>query len=373
VRVSASLIVRDEERYLDACLSHLKGKVDEIVIIDTGSVDRSIEIASAHGALVYEERWLNDFSHARNVGLERSSSDWILYIDADEHLHADRHLGEALGDAGAIAARVRFRAAQNLTPYPEYRLFRNRPDIRFRGVIHETIVPDLQVLLADKANQVIDTPFAIEHYGYEGDLTHKHQRNRDKLLQALCDDPQRIYLWLTLGECEKGLGNIDAAQSAWREGLARVRAGKTHPVDVLIYARLMSLHFNGRAVLPDIAELLFEARAGHGEDPLILWWSAQSLLLEGNPAAARKEIEKILAHGPEGPAVSSLGYERRLFGESGWGLLGVCYLSEGKVTEAVEWLQRAHEANPENTEVTAKLAVARARLSRSATIATPPG
>jgi glycosyltransferase involved in cell wall biosynthesis len=365
MQITACLIVRDEEQYLDACLSQLSGRVDEIVVVDTGSTDRSMEIARAHGVRLFEEPWHGDFATARNIGLDHASGDWILYIDADEQLRADTHLCGALQEANAVAGTVRFRSAQNLTPYPEYRLFRNRPDLRFRGVIHETILPDLNVVLARGGSTVIDTPFLIEHYGYEGDLTHKHQRNRDLLYREVQEDPKRVYLWYALGECEQGLGNLEQAESAWRNALDCLRRGKGEPVGALVYAKLLKLHIKEQAVLPDFDELLLEANHRHGDDPLVLWWSARAYLLAGEPANARRNIEKLLAHGPDGPTKSKLGYERRLFGESGWGLMGVCYLSEGNPAEAVKWLQRAHDANPENTEISAKLVIAKARARQA--------
>ena len=89
-RVTAALIVRDEERFLAGCLASLAGRVDEIVVADTGSVDRTREIALEHGARLIEHRWADDFAAARNVALDAASGDWILYVDADERLAAWR-------------------------------------------------------------------------------------------------------------------------------------------------------------------------------------------------------------------------------------------------------------------------------------------
>ena len=92
MRITASLSVRDEAHNLGDCLKLLKPVVDEIVIVDTGSIDSSPDIARDHGALVIEQPWQNDFAAVRNTGLGRASGDWILYIDADERLQLDRCL-----------------------------------------------------------------------------------------------------------------------------------------------------------------------------------------------------------------------------------------------------------------------------------------
>ena len=80
------MIVRDEESRLPACLESIRPAVDEIVIVDTGSTDRTVEIARSFGARVEVHPWQGDFSQARNIALELACGTWILYIDADERL-----------------------------------------------------------------------------------------------------------------------------------------------------------------------------------------------------------------------------------------------------------------------------------------------
>ena len=77
------MIVRDEEQHLPACLESIHNFVDEIVVVDTGSQDRSKDIARNYGARLFDFAWRDDFAAARNVALEQSRGAWILYIDAD--------------------------------------------------------------------------------------------------------------------------------------------------------------------------------------------------------------------------------------------------------------------------------------------------
>lgn len=86
VTISACLIVRNESLVLERCLSSLSGAVDEIVVVDTGSTDATPEIAAGFGARVCRYDWCDDFSAARNVGLDAASCDWVLTIDAHEYL-----------------------------------------------------------------------------------------------------------------------------------------------------------------------------------------------------------------------------------------------------------------------------------------------
>ena len=148
--LSATLIVRDEERNLRDCLASVDGVVDEVVVVDTGSTDGSVEIAKELGARVVSHPWRGDFSEARNVGLEVARGEWILYLDADERLrHVDRDaVSGRLRDASETAFRILLHPFAGATPFFEYRLWRADPEIRFRGVIHEQVVDDINRVAA---------------------------------------------------------------------------------------------------------------------------------------------------------------------------------------------------------------------------------
>ncbi|MEW5768502.1 MAG: glycosyltransferase family 2 protein [bacterium] len=87
--ISLCMIVRDEEEQLPRCLESVKGLVDEIIVVDTGSKDKTMEIAHSFDARVYKHPWENDFSAARNISLSYAKSDWILILDADEELERE--------------------------------------------------------------------------------------------------------------------------------------------------------------------------------------------------------------------------------------------------------------------------------------------
>src|SRR5579864_1059775 len=131
-RVSATLIVRDESEFIEDCLRSLVGNVDEIVIVDTGSRDDTVEIARRFLVELHHFPWCNDFSAARNHAIERASGDWILYIDADERLGIpDRNaFSRLLSDRDKVAWQLRLHPRIGWTAYSELRLFRNDPRIR---------------------------------------------------------------------------------------------------------------------------------------------------------------------------------------------------------------------------------------------------
>src|SRR5258708_38958708 len=85
-KLSLCMIVRDEERFLAGALESARGCVDELIVVDTGSQDRTRAIAAEQGARVLDFAWCDDFSAARNVGLEAARGTHILVLDADERL-----------------------------------------------------------------------------------------------------------------------------------------------------------------------------------------------------------------------------------------------------------------------------------------------
>ncbi|RKX21112.1 MAG: glycosyltransferase, partial [Candidatus Zixiibacteriota bacterium] len=84
--ISACMIVKNEEELLPGCLDSIRDLVDEIIIVDTGSDDKTMEIARSYGAKIFEQPWEGNFSKHRNYSMEQATSDWILIIDADEKL-----------------------------------------------------------------------------------------------------------------------------------------------------------------------------------------------------------------------------------------------------------------------------------------------
>ena len=84
--ISVCLITKNEEKFLSDCLQSIREIADEIILVDTGSTDRTVEIAGAFGCRVIHHEWQNDFSLARNTGITAANGKWILCIDADERL-----------------------------------------------------------------------------------------------------------------------------------------------------------------------------------------------------------------------------------------------------------------------------------------------
>ena len=101
--ISLCMMVKNEEEFLPRCLESVKDVVDEIVIVDTGSTDRTVEIAESYGARVYHHPWENDFSKHRNQSISYASGAWILEMDADEEFFSEdtQKIGKTLQETNA--------------------------------------------------------------------------------------------------------------------------------------------------------------------------------------------------------------------------------------------------------------------------------
>ena len=138
MKISASLIIKNEEEMLPKCLKSIKG-VDEIIIVDTGSTDKSIEIAKAAGAKVYTNyKWNDNFSEARNESKKHCTGDWLLIIDGDEKLETSIPIIRKFLDEPFMKEReaIMFYVNTGREVNDQMRIFRNRPDIQWVGAAH---------------------------------------------------------------------------------------------------------------------------------------------------------------------------------------------------------------------------------------------
>ncbi|MFZ5828397.1 MAG: tetratricopeptide repeat-containing glycosyltransferase family 2 protein [Bacillota bacterium] len=185
-RISLCLIARDEEANLERCLASAAGLVDEIILVDTGSVDGTVQVAERHGARVLHHRWTGDFAAARNRSLEAARGEWILWLDADEELSPEgrERIRPLVAEAGAqvngfgliVASWLGRRPGGHLSLLLQPRLFRHRPHRRFAGRIHEWI----------DVGPVVATDLRIYHYGYLSDpvLTQRKAARNIAILSA---------------------------------------------------------------------------------------------------------------------------------------------------------------------------------------------
>ena len=172
MRLSFCMIVKNEAENLPRCLASVKDVADELIVLDTGSTDRTIAIAQSFGAQVHSFLWTNDFSAARNQALQYVTGDWVLVLDADEVLIAEvmPSLWQAMQRENAIVINlIRHEIGAAQSPYSLVsRLFRRHPALRFSRPYHAMIDDSVaQLLHTEPQWQVTNAPeIAILHYGY---------------------------------------------------------------------------------------------------------------------------------------------------------------------------------------------------------------
>ncbi|MEM8962535.1 MAG: glycosyltransferase [Acidobacteriota bacterium] len=367
MRLTAALIARDEERFLPGCLESLEDVVDEVVVVDTGSKDATPTIARQAGARVLHHAWRDDFAAARNVALDAARGDWILYIDADERVRGGRpdSLSKQLEDRSIVGLTVRFRPATGFTLYNEHRLFRRHPDIRFRGVIHETHLPDLYRLAGRDGLHIEHSELALDHLGYDGDISHKHPRNLPLLEARVRDDPDHVFSWWHLGQTLEGLGRSEDAATAWRQGLeASRRDGGGTGIMILPYLALLDRTAKLERRLDE--SLWREADERFPRHPRLLWLRALARIDDEEWAAAANDLEILVATDLEQPVAAQLATEERLFLTEAPLRLAHCLFRLERYAEA-STLYRCLEDEQGMEEVTVWRRLAEIRARRHAT------
>lgn len=225
-RVSLCMIVRNEERFLGDCLRSVQGLVDEMIIVDTGSTDGTIDIAKQYGAMIIPYEWRDDFSAARNESLNHATGEWVLYLDADERLAPGQHdLIRSLfhhPEVGAYLLTIEgdhhlpSGVVHQVNAYP--RLFRRLPSVRFEGKVHEQITPS--ILRAGM--KILSSSVIIRHLGYAESIDairKKCGRNIRLLRQQLQQEPHNGYLRYHIGNTLTVLEQYEAARLELEQAL----------------------------------------------------------------------------------------------------------------------------------------------------------
>jgi glycosyltransferase involved in cell wall biosynthesis len=350
--VSLCMIVKDEEAMLPRCLAAVADHVDELIVVDTGSTDRTVEIAESFGATILHHAWDGDFAAARNVGLDVATSDWLMYLDADEvlvegdgprlrellgrtwregfWLTETNHVGE-MEDGAAVAHNA-------------LRLFKNRPEYRFEGRVHEQFAHRLPSL----PERMEPSSVRVDHYGYLGavrDSKEKSRRNLELLERQIAEGVDTPFLHFNLGSERAASGDVPGSlvhlQRAWS-------MLETDP-ERLEYG-----------FFPSLSSRWIKALNGnHRFDEAL---AAGDVVLELLPGFTDVVLEQALAHRGRGDLATAIAFFERCIemGDApskysatvGAGtfharnLLSEVLISEGRLDEAEEQLRHVVEHYP---------------------------
>jgi len=273
VRLSLCTIVKNEEKNITKLLESVKDIAFEAIVVDTGSTDRTVEIAKEMGASLYYFEWINDFAAARNYAIEQVKGDWVLILDADEYfLREDAEkLSELLMEMQSESEKYAKIFAVScmvanlddkgrcMTKSSSVRLFRNIPSLRYTGRIHEQLTVDISKII--NADDI-----TLMHTGYSESAhkeTGKGQRNIGLLRTELAGDPDNLnlkaYLANSLSMSDDEVKRSEA-EALFSEILTN-EAGKNvnSVLRVKMYIYLINKYLSDHDRLPECEEMCKKA------------------------------------------------------------------------------------------------------------------
>lgn len=334
--IALCTIVKNEERFIGKCLASVQGAVDEIVIVDTGSTDKTGEIAEKFGAKVYHHPWQDSFSEARNYGLQFVTSQWVLVLDADEELErADigllRKVVQASHVTNFFVPVINYLPEGNISRLYSRRLFRKGRG-HYEGIVHN------QLVVSGPSGQA---EIRVYHHGYNlsaEEMAAKHARSERLLLKQIREEPTNPFPRFNLGRIYRNQGRYAQAAEVDKEGLELCPPGSKHSTYfMLLFDLAYSLMMMGR-----LAEAEAYCTQGLADDPKnidLRFTLAAIYARQKRFEEAIKEYQRflaILARSKKEPQfnfttviVDSWAFEDRALYH-----IGQCYLAMGKSEEA---------------------------------------
>lgn len=260
--ISQCMIVKNEENNIERALSWGKEVVSEQIVVDTGSTDKTVEIAQKMGATVYHFEWRDDFSAAKNYALEQASCEWIAFLDADEYIIPEdgKKLLEYVRKfhntsyEGLMTGLINLDDKGNgvLSINTQVRVFRNLPDLRYEGRVHEHLaIQGQSVHAADITGEV-----SIYHTGYRTEEREKKAaaKRNFKLIEAeLADHPEDYRMHGYLGNEYEMMKQWRKAKDCYKKAVSLMPDQMLGQYDITasgIYFRLLEV----LAFLPETEE-----------------------------------------------------------------------------------------------------------------------
>ncbi len=353
--ISLCMIVRDEEEFLDECLHSVEGVVDEIVIVDTGSTDQTINIAKTFGARCYSAPWTHDFAYMRNISLEYASKEYVLVLDADEVLTSKgkegikKYLNEFPNAAGFFIHILNQTDADGIQEIEEslnVRLFRNNAQYRYSGALHEQIAES--ILQANPPGIIFDSPIEILHRGYLKSVITKKgkkERNLEIAIREVKDFPSDSFRAFNLGMEYVRLQQFDNAVHIFKQ------AKKWTDPNALWVSRFYKIYISVLMQMgkwEEAHELLEETITMFPDYTDLFYLQGVYFSQKQNWALALKNFAKCIEMGD--PPLPPYTVEKGISTYRSYFAMGQAFQSAGRITEAVVSYRQAFEKNPTFTQ-----------------------
>lgn len=337
------MILCNEEKNLARSLGPVAGLFDEVVVVDTGSVDATVETARTMGATVHQTRWNDDFAEARNLSISKARADYLFWLDGDNEISAQgvETLYRAVEtEPGPFIGWCREVLVPRGGSLIQKRLFPNRPDVFFSGRIHEQLGhPDgMRFAYLD-----ID----IRHWGYQDPQAAKAKglRNLKLLSTALETSPRDIYLLYQKG---KTLFNLRRYREArvFLEHAATGECGSNQNPELEAHAWILLGLARERSGDKDAADLFkIAAEKTHLARKMALFHLGRIKAGEGDQALAAEMLERFLQE-PDQTLTLDLDIARMTF--QALMLLAGIHAGQGSLEKSREFLLQARDLEPDN-------------------------
>ncbi|WP_059041719.1 glycosyltransferase [Paenibacillus rubinfantis] len=335
--VSLVMITKNEEAVLRRCLDSAVRYVDEIVIVDTGSTDKTKDIAREYGARVFDFEWVQDFSAARNFALSKATSDWSLVLDADEYIANDcgEAIREFIGSKTAIGKvkRIDKFLAEDGDNYEQIYISRLFPtSCRYSGRIHEQIESGLPRYKVD---------VEIMHDGYYGQT--KSDRNIPILQSVIAENPADPYYHYQIAKEYRGLEKHSLFYEHLKTAYGLIHRTEGYAPSIIVnylYAMIASGNLeNGLDVIEGEREFLWEY-------PDFFFASGLYLLelISRDPDRFGELLPLIEKYYQRALEIGDSDLEGSVLGTGSFAAyhnLGVFYEVTGNVSQAVQYYQKA--------------------------------
>jgi GT2 family glycosyltransferase/tetratricopeptide (TPR) repeat protein len=350
-QLSLCMIVRDNARTLEACLSSIRRWVDEMIVVDTGSTDATPEIAARLGARVYHFPWCDSFAAARNESLRHARGRWIFWMDSDDTIDAEngrklRALAYRDAEPSILGYVMQVHCPgpgeggdADVTVVDHVKLLRNRPDLRFDGRIHEQVLPAIRAAGGD----VAQTDIFVVHSGYDHSpdgQKKKLERDLHLLNLELAERPGHPFTLFNLGMTYADVRRYTDAVDFLKRSIQQSDPGASH----LRKAYALLVHAYAELRQHDAARQTCQEGLRRFPRDAELRFREAVLLHEAGQLREAVQVYLDILHGDEERHFSSV--DRGIKGFKARHNLAVVYQDLGELARAEEQWRRVVDEMP---------------------------
>jgi len=356
IKLSLCMIVKDEEEFIENCLKSVQNVVDEIIIVDTGSTDKTIELAKKYTDKIFYHEWQEDFSAARNESLKHATGDWILILDADEELSLESQknlrllLTKPMMPTYFQLLIKSYSSNKDANSFEHYmaRFFTNFYDIKYKGKIHEQLSPMMSYPILISGELIF-----IIHHGYREEIIKKKDKFQKRSLPMLVKEMEENSALDSFHSFNIGNLTMDPEKSTkyFEDSIDKLSEGAVPAYINVAYWKLIK----GLVLCKKYEEAINIAKKALKKSPTIIdyadFWEgfAHAYLYKGDYQVAIEYFEKAIETRKDNTSIAfAIGRTGFAGTWTSWYNMGLAYWHLANFTKSKECLLKTIELNPNN-------------------------